>query len=69
MTNAPPEPMPSPPTPFTVASGPMTPHVEVREVADGVAVSIRGSTVTLPTTMALRLAHTLISIALGDRHA
>lgn len=63
------QPIPSPPTPFTVASGPMTPHVSVREVPDGVELTVRGTAVTLPTTMALRLAHTLLSIGLGDRHA
>lgn len=69
MVTVTPEPMPSPETPFTVASGPMSPHVSVREVADGVEISIRGSVVTLPTTMALRLAHQILSISLGDRHA
>jgi hypothetical protein len=62
-------PVPSPPTPFTVASGPMSPHVAVREVADGVELTVKDSVLVLPTTMALRLAHTLLTVAMGDRHS
>jgi hypothetical protein len=62
------QPVASPPTPFTVASGPMSPHVTVREVPDGVELTVRGTALVLPTTMALRLAHQLLSVSLGDRH-
>ena len=63
------QPMPTPPTPFTVASGPMSPLVSAREVPDGIEIRVREAAVTLPTTMAMRLAHTLLSLSLGDRHA
>ena len=62
-------PLPSPTEAFTIASGPMTPKVKAKRGSDGVEISVNGVATTIPCSMAVRFAHTILTEALGDLHS